>query len=42
MKTYLIAAGIFVFCYLMGNAIVEFVFMIREKLAEDQRNLDDH
>jgi hypothetical protein len=38
VKSVLIGIGVFVGCYLLGAAMVEFVFMVREKFLEDERN----
>ena len=38
MKSILIGIGVFVGCYMIGAAMVEFVFMVREKFLKDEQN----
>jgi hypothetical protein len=38
MKTLVMGIGVFVCCYVLGAAMVEFVFMVREKLERDNQN----
>jgi hypothetical protein len=37
MKTVLISMGVFAVCWLIGNAMVEFIVMARDKISEDEK-----
>tara|TARA_R110002110_G_scaffold180776_1_gene386844 strand:- start:119 stop:238 length:120 start_codon:yes stop_codon:yes gene_type:complete len=37
MKTFFISLGVFTVCWLVGNAMVEFIVMAKNKISEEEK-----